>query len=96
MYNIFPNCSLTFGADGVLLATYDATSSEPEQCVFDHWYYAFTPSKGEEVLRAQTNVRVDAKELNKNFLTMGTGLWALSQTKTWPSLQVNNLGYGQG
>ena len=71
MYNIFPNCSLTFGADGVLLQRMTPHPSDPEQCVFDHWYYAFTPSKGEEVLRAQTNVRVDAKGAEQEFFDYG-------------------------
>ena len=35
MYNIFPNCSLTFGADGVLLQRMTPHPSDPEQCVFD-------------------------------------------------------------
>ena len=71
MYNIFPNCSLTFGADGVLLQRMTPHPTDPEQCVFDHWYYAFTPPKGEELLRAQTNVRVDTKGAEQEFFDYG-------------------------
>ena len=89
MYNIFPNCSLTFGADGVLLQRMTPHPTDPEQCVFDHWYYAFTPPNGEDILRAQTNVRVDAKGVEQDFLTTETGLWASSQTGRghhyWPA-----------
>ncbi len=71
MYNVFPNCSLTFGADGVLLQRMTPHPTDPEQCVFDHWYYAFTPSSGEELLRAQTNVRVDAENTEQQFFNYG-------------------------
>jgi hypothetical protein len=33
-------------------------SDDPNRCVFDHWYYAFTAA-GESLVGAQTNVRVD-------------------------------------
>lgn len=71
MYNIFPNCSLTFGADGVLLQRMTPHPTDPEQCVFDHWYYAFTPSSGAELLRAQTNVRVDEENAERQFFDYG-------------------------
>ncbi|MEG3586696.1 MAG: aromatic ring-hydroxylating dioxygenase subunit alpha [Actinomycetota bacterium] len=71
MYNVFPNCSLTFGADGVLLQRMTPHPTDPEQCVFDHWYYAFTPSSGEDLLRAQTNVRVDGENTEQQFFNYG-------------------------
>lgn len=71
MYNVFPNCSLTFGADGVLLQRMTPHPTDPEQCVFDHWYYAFTPSEGEDLLRAQTNVRVDGENSEQQFFNYG-------------------------
>lgn len=57
-YNLFPNCSLTFGPDGVLLQRMRPHATDPTQCVFDHWYYAFAPA-GRDMLGAATNVRVD-------------------------------------
>ena len=57
-YNLFPNCSLTFGADGVLLQRMRPDPVDPNKCVFDHWYYAFV-SAGTQVVGAQTNIRVD-------------------------------------
>ena len=71
MYNIFPNCSLTFGADGVLLQRMTPHPTDPEQCVFDHWYYAFTPPEGEDLLRAQTNVRVDGENTEHQIFDYG-------------------------
>ena len=71
MYNIFPNCSLTFGADGVLLQRMTPHPTDPEQCVFDHWYYAFSPPEGEDLLRAQTNVRVDGENTEHQFFDYG-------------------------
>ena len=60
-YNLFPNCSLTFGPDGVLLQRMRPHPTDPTQCLFDHWYYAFAPA-GREMLGAATNVRVDGPE----------------------------------
>jgi phenylpropionate dioxygenase-like ring-hydroxylating dioxygenase large terminal subunit len=57
-YNLFPNCSLTFGADGVLLQRMRPHPEDPNRCTFDHWYYAFVPD-GVSVMSVQTNVRVD-------------------------------------
>lgn len=57
-YNLFPNCSLTFGPDGVLLQRMRPHATDPTACVFDHWYYAFAPA-GRDMLGATTNVRVD-------------------------------------
>ena len=71
MYNIFPNCSLTFGADGVLLQRMTPHPTDPERCVFDHWYYAFTPPEGEDLLRAQTNVRVDGENTEHQIFDYG-------------------------
>ena len=71
MYHSFPNCSLTVGADGVLLQRMTPHPNDPEQCTFDHWYYAFTPPNGEDVLRAQTNIRVDAKGVEQEFFDYG-------------------------
>jgi phenylpropionate dioxygenase-like ring-hydroxylating dioxygenase large terminal subunit len=61
-YNLFPNCSLTFGPDGVLLQRMRPHATDPNQCVFDHWYYAFVGAADDGVLAAQTNVRVDGLE----------------------------------
>jgi phenylpropionate dioxygenase-like ring-hydroxylating dioxygenase large terminal subunit len=71
MYNIFPNCSLTFGSDGLLFQRMTPHPTDPEQCVFDHWYYAFTPSTGAELLRAQTNIRIDGEETDHLFFDYG-------------------------
>lgn len=38
-YNIFPNCSVTFGADSVLLQRMRPHPTDPQQCRFDHWTY---------------------------------------------------------
>lgn len=57
-YNLFPNCSLTFGPDGVLLQRMRPHATDPQACVFDHWYYAFAPASP-DMLGAMTNVRVD-------------------------------------
>ena len=53
-YNLFPNCSLTFSADGLLMQRMRPHATDPEKCVFDHWYYAFSA-----VAEVATNVRVD-------------------------------------
>ncbi len=69
-YNLFPNCSLTFGADGVLLQRMRPHPSDPQQCVFDHWYYAFVPA-GTGVVGAQTNIRVDGIEAEHQVFDFG-------------------------
>jgi len=38
-YNIFPNCSVTFGADSILLQRMRPHPTDPQQCLFDHWTY---------------------------------------------------------
>ena len=38
-YNIFPNCSVTFGSDSVLLQRMRPHPSDPQRCLFDHWSY---------------------------------------------------------
>jgi len=53
-YNLFPNCSLTFNADGLLMQRMRPHATDPEKCVFDHWYYAFDP-----VADGATNIRLD-------------------------------------
>lgn len=57
-YNLFPNCSVTFAADGVLLQRMRPHATDPEQCLVDHWYYAFVPAEAEPVIAA-TNIRID-------------------------------------
>ena len=81
---------------GSLLQRMTPHPTDPEQCVFDHWYYAFTPPNGEEVLRAQTNVRVDAKGAEQEFFDYGDRPMGIIPDQTWPSLLASNLGYGQG
>lgn len=59
-YNLFPNCSLTFSADGLLMQRMRPHATDPEQCVFDHWYYAFAPAaEAGGRADAATNIRVD-------------------------------------
>lgn len=59
-YNLFPNCSLTFSADGLLMQRMRPHPTDPERCVFDHWYYAFAPAAGVGgKADAATNIRVD-------------------------------------
>ena len=60
-YNLFPNCSVTFAADGVLLQRMRPHATDPNKCVFDHWYYGFTPAATEGVLDVATNIRIDGK-----------------------------------
>lgn len=57
-YNLFPNCSLTFAADGLLMQRMRPHATDPEKCVFDHWYYAFTPAT-DGLADAATNIRLD-------------------------------------
>lgn len=69
-YNLFPNCSLTFGADGVLLQRMRPHATDPNACLFDHWYYAFTPA-GHDIVGAQTNVRVDGVDAGHQIFDFG-------------------------
>ncbi|MGI9625057.1 MAG: aromatic ring-hydroxylating oxygenase subunit alpha [Acidimicrobiales bacterium] len=69
-YNLFPNCSLTFGADGVLLQRMRPHATDPTRCVFDHWYYAFVPA-GTGTVGAQTNIRVDGIEAEHQVFQYG-------------------------
>lgn len=69
-YNLFPNCSLTFGADGVLLQRMRPQETDPGACLFDHWYYAFAP-EGTDIADAQTNVRVDGLEAEHQVFDFG-------------------------
>ena len=39
-------------------------------CVFDHWYYAFAPA-GEDVVGAQTSIRVDGVESEHQIFDYG-------------------------
>jgi len=38
-YNIFPNCSVTFSADSVLMQRMRPHPTDPQRCLFDHWTY---------------------------------------------------------
>ncbi|MBH79870.1 MAG: (2Fe-2S)-binding protein [Gammaproteobacteria bacterium] len=38
-FNIFPNCSVTFAADSVLLQRMRPDPLDPQRCRFDHWVY---------------------------------------------------------
>lgn len=58
-YNLFPNCSVTFAADGVLLQRMRPHATDPQKCLFDHWYYGFTPASEKGVLDVATNIRID-------------------------------------
>lgn len=59
-YNLFPNCSLTFNADGLLMQRMRPHPTDPERCVFDHWYYAFAPAAAVGGhADAATSIRVD-------------------------------------
>jgi len=69
-YNLFPNCSLTFGPDGVLLQRMRPHPTDPNSCVFDHWYYAFVPA-GTGLVGAQTNIRVDGIEAEHQIFDYG-------------------------
>ena len=53
-YNLFPNCSLTFSADGVLLQRMRPDPSDPQKCLFDHWYY----TKNTELADSATNIEL--------------------------------------
>ena len=53
-YNLFPNCSLTFSADGVLLQRMRPDPSDPQKCLFDHWYY----TKNTEIADSATNIEL--------------------------------------
>ena len=53
-YNLFPNCSLTFSADGVLLQRMRPDPSDPQKCLFDHWYY----TKDTEIADSATNIEL--------------------------------------
>jgi phenylpropionate dioxygenase-like ring-hydroxylating dioxygenase large terminal subunit len=51
IYNLFPNSVITVGPDGVQLLRPRPHPSDPEQCLFDHWWLVppiegrkFTPS----------------------------------------------------
>ena len=70
-YNLFPNCSLTFGADGVLLQRMRPHATDPQQCVFDHWYYAFPPSVEAGVQATTTNVRIDGTGVQHEVFDYG-------------------------
>jgi len=37
-YNVFPNVSLTMSSDGFQLLRVQPHPTDPEKCVFDHWY----------------------------------------------------------
>jgi phenylpropionate dioxygenase-like ring-hydroxylating dioxygenase large terminal subunit len=61
-YNLFPNCSLTFSADGVLLQRMRPDSIDPQKCFFDHWYYA----KNTELADSATNIELtDTSDLQE-------------------------------
>lgn len=66
-YNLFPNCSLTFNADGLLMQRMRPHATDPEKCVFDHWYYAFDP-----VAAGATNIRLDGVGAEHQVFDYGT------------------------
>lgn len=39
IYNLFPNYSITVGPDGVQLLRPRPHPTDPEKCLFDHWYF---------------------------------------------------------
>ena len=57
-YNLFPNCSLTFSADGVLLQRMRPDPLDPQSCLFDHWYY----TKNTELADSATNIELTDTE----------------------------------
>lgn len=57
-YNLFPNCSVTFAADGVLLQRMRPHPNDPQKCLFDHWYYGFAAAS-EGTVDLATNIRID-------------------------------------
>lgn len=75
-YNLFPNCSLTFNADGLLMQRMRPHATDPERCVFDHWYYAFTPAANEGdvaggVTDRATNIRLDGLHVEHEVFDYG-------------------------
>ncbi len=70
-YNLFPNCSLTFGPDGVLLQRMRPHATDPNKCTFDHWYYA-SVGADDAVVTLQTNVRVDGIESQHEVFDYGS------------------------
>ncbi len=70
-YNLFPNCSVTFAADGVLLQRMRPHATDPEQCLIDHWYYAFVPASDAGVVDAATNIRIDGSEVEHQVIDYG-------------------------
>jgi len=65
-YNLFPNCSLTFNADGLLMQRMRPHPTDPEKCVFDHWYYAF-----DAVADGATNIRLDGADAEHQVFDYG-------------------------
>jgi len=59
-YNIFPNCSVTFSADSVLLQRMRPHPTDPQRCLFDHWTYA-SPAAIEHGLYRSSDGRVEVK-----------------------------------
>ena len=71
-YNLFPNCSLTFGADGLLMQRMRPHPVDPERCVFDHWSYAFAGAVADSnAAAAATNIRVDGLEAEHHVFDFG-------------------------
>ncbi len=70
-YNLFPNCSVTFAADGVLLQRMRPHPTDPEQCLFDHWYYAFSPATDKGIVGAATNIRIDGDQTEHRVFDFG-------------------------
>jgi hypothetical protein len=76
-YNIFPNCSVTFGADTVLLQRMRPHPTDPERCRFDHWNYVSQASIEHGLFRnsdGRTEFRGDAEitEVEYGKQSMGT------------------------
>jgi phenylpropionate dioxygenase-like ring-hydroxylating dioxygenase large terminal subunit len=59
-YNVFPNCSVTFGADSVLLQRMRPHPTDPQRCRFDHWVYV-SPASIERGIYRNNEGRVEFK-----------------------------------
>ena len=59
-FNIFPNCSVTFSADSVLMQRMRPDATDPQRCRFDHWIYA-SPEAIEHGLYRSSDGLIDFK-----------------------------------
>ena len=69
-YNLFPNCSLTFAADGVLLQRMRPDPTDPQKCFFDHWYYT-RKSSDAEITDLATNIELDREGNTREVFRYG-------------------------